>query len=90
MSEIWTAENWLKIATRFFLTERISIARRTYPDDQESWAVVRGDSVLNHELEWEYEPMPSSRDEAFFNRCRYHSKEEAMLFYLKAQQKEAE
>ncbi len=35
------------------------------------WAVVQGGACLNKEGQWEYEPLPSSRDEAFFDRCRY-------------------
>lgn len=36
------------------------------------WAIRRGGhSVLNHDGEWEPEPLPSSRDEAFFTRCRW-------------------
>lgn len=36
------------------------------------WA-IKGDtgSVYSKEELWEYEPLPSSRDEEFFERCRY-------------------
>lgn len=32
---------------------------------------------LTREVEWEFEPQPSSRDEAFYERCRFMSFEEA-------------
>jgi hypothetical protein len=35
------------------------------------WAVVDGGSNLNRDGQWEYEPLPSSRDPAFFTRCRF-------------------
>jgi hypothetical protein len=37
-----------------------------------AWAVTNGGhSCLNTDLEWEYEPLPSSRTQEFFERCRY-------------------
>lgn len=48
------------------------------------WAIVNGfGDVLNKDGEWEWEPQPSSRDAAFFERCRYSSAAEAYQFYLK-------
>ena len=35
------------------------------------WAVVEGGACLNKSGEMEYEPRPSSRDDAFFDRCRF-------------------
>jgi hypothetical protein len=37
----------------------------------DKWAVVHGGFVLNSEDEFEYEPLPSSRDEAFLARTRF-------------------
>ena len=37
------------------------------------YAVRRGRGVLNVNAEWEFEPMPSSRDDAFYRRCRFRS-----------------
>jgi hypothetical protein len=37
------------------------------------WAVRCGADVLSVHGEWEYEPMPSSRDDAFMARCRFLS-----------------
>jgi hypothetical protein len=35
------------------------------------WAVKENGSCLNRDMQWEYEPQPSSRDQAFFDRCRF-------------------
>lgn len=35
------------------------------------WAIVESGSCLNREGKWEIEPQHSSRDEAFFQRCRF-------------------
>lgn len=45
------------------------------------WAVRRTGSVLNRYGEWEYEPMPSNRDNEFYDRCRFHALEEAVSRY---------
>lgn len=43
------------------------------------WAICdRFGSVYNTKGEWEHEPLPSNRDEAFFKRARYPL-HEAML-----------
>lgn len=43
------------------------------------WKVVNGTGgVLNKAGEWEYEPMPSSRDDAFLARCRFATAEEGI------------
>lgn len=35
------------------------------------WAVTRRGACLNRDGQWEFEPLPSNRDQAFFDRCRY-------------------
>ncbi len=45
------------------------------------WAIRDHGACLNKKGEWEYEPMPSSRDDAFFERCRWDSAEEALAFW---------
>lgn len=42
------------------------------------WAVRRMGECLNKSGEWEWEPMPSSRDDEFLERCRFASAEEAI------------
>ena len=43
----------------------------------ERFAVRHAGRCLTIKGEWEYEPMPSSRDEAFYERCRFLSFEAA-------------
>jgi hypothetical protein len=46
------------------------------------WAIMNsGRSCLNKFGEWEYQSMPSGREEDFFERCRYASREEAIGYY---------
>jgi hypothetical protein len=42
------------------------------------WAVRRGRMCLASTGEWEWEPLPSGRDEAFFARCRFATAEAAL------------
>ena len=37
------------------------------------WAVRQSNQVLSTSVVWEYEPIPSSRDDAFYKRCRFDS-----------------
>jgi len=51
---------------------------RRYGKGPVLWAVTRLNSCLNKSGEWEYEPQPSSRDDAFIARCRWTSLDEAL------------
>jgi hypothetical protein len=42
------------------------------------WAIRRGKTCFNKSGDWEYEPLPSSRTEEFFARCRWDTPEEAL------------
>lgn len=44
----------------------------------EKWAVRRNSSCLARDGEWEYEPIPSSRDDEFYARCRFDSLADAL------------
>ena len=55
-------------------------------DDSILWACRNRGMVLSKDGEWEYEPMPSSRTEAFLKRCRFKTLKAA----LKAGKKVAE
>jgi hypothetical protein len=76
--------NWKPCKWRIEGADRIhevtieSVAR---PDGPDRFAIRRGGAVLAKDGEWEYEPIPSSRDDDFFARCRYDSLEEATAFY---------
>lgn len=47
------------------------------------WAIRRSGSCMNNEGEWEFEPMPSSRDDEFMARCRYESAESAYAAWVR-------
>lgn len=42
------------------------------------WAVRLNGECLNRTGEWEWEPMPSGRDDAFLTRCRFDTDQEAI------------
>lgn len=48
-----------------------------YGRDAAQWAIRSGGDALNKSGEWEWEPNPSSRDDAFFARCRWATRDEA-------------
>ena len=66
-----TNEEKVAHATEFTLQKnypRIAVELRS----EGKWAVVSdGRSVLNSDMEWEFEPMPSHRDDAFIARTRF-------------------
>jgi hypothetical protein len=47
----------------------------------ERWAVRRAGDCLTRDGTWEYEPMPSSRDAAFYARCRFDGLGQALATY---------
>ena len=63
---------------------KISWRGRNMGRGAEHWAVVKWSGYcLAKDGEWEWEPSPSQRDDAFVERCRYDSVEEALETYLK-------
>lgn len=46
-------------------------------DGASLWAIRRNGECLNKAGEWEDEPLPSSRDDAFLSRCRWSTPEAA-------------
>jgi len=49
-------------------------------DPVPTYAVRRFSNCLNKEGEWEYEPMPSSRDDDFLARCRWDNWDQLIVF----------
>ena len=47
----------------------------------EKWAVRKLSMVLNKNNEWEIEPIPSERNKAFYERCRFDYIEDALKAY---------
>lgn len=61
------------------------IERCSQRDGSFKWAIRRSGSCLALDGLWEFEPMPSSRDEEFLARCRYDSAEAAYATWLSFQ-----
>ena len=47
-------------------------------DGRVLWAIRHFGSVMNLDGEWEFEPLPSSRDDEFIARCRHATPQEAL------------
>lgn len=60
-------EDMLIMASSFKISARITVEER----GGGKWCIYDTGDVLNDEGEWEYEPRPSSRDEAFLARTRF-------------------
>lgn len=63
-------ESMLKRANKFTFDRHLAVERRSL--DEDVWAVTDGGgSVYNTDGVFEYEPLPSSRDEEFYARTRF-------------------
>lgn len=60
-------------------SDDIHIERAKQVEGPPKWAVRRMGECLNKQGEWEYEPMPSSRDDEFLARCRFDTAREALV-----------
>jgi hypothetical protein len=49
----------------------------------ERWAVRHGSMCLTLAAKWVYEPLPSSRDDDFYAKCRFDSLDAALAAYDK-------
>jgi len=56
----------------------------------EKWAVRKLNFCLNSKDEWEFEPMPSQRNDDFYRRCRFDTFEEAYSRAVEVRKKENE
>jgi len=52
------------------------------PGIPDKWAIRDSGCCLNKDGEWEYEPIPSSRDDDFMRRCRFSTMDEALSIYI--------
>lgn len=57
----------------------IRIVTRGQRDGSTLYAVTQRGWTANKDGEWEYEPIPSSRDDAYLQRCRWDDWEMAAL-----------
>jgi hypothetical protein len=60
-------EDLLISASEFKITSFMYVQER----GRGTWCVFNLGDVLNADSEWEYEPTPSNRDEAFLERTRF-------------------
>lgn len=66
------------------ITHSIFITRAPQVDGSVRWKVNAsqyGDVILNQLAKWEYEPLPSNRDEDFYRRCRFATVEDAVFAF---------
>lgn len=66
------------IPTKVALGAETKIQRTRQLDGSTLWKVSRSGECLNKSGEWEWEPMPSGRDDEFLARCRFASAQEAI------------
>src|SRR5690606_19883168 len=59
----------------------VILCRRRQQQGNDKWAIYNRGSVLSKDGTWEYEPLPSSRDDEFLARCRFDSPQEALAAY---------
>lgn len=57
--------------------EPIKIETAKQMDGSTKFAVRHAGACLNKSGQWEFEPMPSSRTDEFFERCRYDTWDDA-------------
>ena len=53
--------------------EMATLDRVPQADGKDKWAIRQGGMCLSVDGDWEYEPMPSSRDDEFLQRCRFET-----------------
>ncbi len=66
------------------LLDRVVIDLVGNPENVVRWAIRQAGFCLNRKGDWEYEPIPSSRTEAFFKRCRFNTLEDAVAAWKRA------
>lgn len=66
-------------------TEDVRLCRRRQLEGDDKWAIYKRSWVLSRDGEWEFEPLPSGRDDAFIARCRFDTPQEALAIYRRTQ-----
>ncbi len=62
----------------------VTLRRMPQREGPDLWAIFdHSDVCLNKRGQWEFQPMPSSRTDAFLRRCRFDSAEAALAFWNK-------
>lgn len=77
-AEIAALRERLALVVEYAAPNDCYIRAMRQPDETKKWKVIsRWGGVLNKRGEWEYEPLPSYRDDAYYERCRFDTAEEA-------------
>ena len=74
----------LDVEVSAYTVRSTKVERVAQMDGTYKWAVRRNALALNKQGEWEYEPLPSRRDYAFLERCRFHTAKAAIDAALSA------
>lgn len=64
-------QSYLVIPTTRDVPFAVTIDRCAQREGDDLWAVRFKGMTLNARCEWEWEPIPSSRDEDYIRRCRF-------------------
>lgn len=59
----------------------VRLCRALQRDGTEKWAIREQGACLNRFGNWELEPQPSSRTDAFLRRCRFDSPQDALIVW---------
>lgn len=80
-----TNDELLALADRFYMGKTqyypfndIWVVNRQTKDTDKQWAITSGGSCFTTEGYWAIEPLPSSRDDDWFQRSRY-TRDEAII-----------
>jgi hypothetical protein len=61
----------------------VTLERCLQPDGSSKWKIKQHGNCLGKDGEWELEPMPSSRTDEFYSRCRWDSFDDGQEFWRK-------
>lgn len=68
----------------------VTIQRRRQRDGSSLWSINERGNCLNNAGDWEYEPIPSSRDDAYLARTRWQTAREALMAWVRFHKKALE
>lgn len=71
------------VVDRYMVCGIAAVERARQMRGPDMWKVERSGENLNKDGQWEHEPPPSSRGDAFLERCRFKSAEEAIAAALR-------
>jgi hypothetical protein len=66
---------------RIGMGQSVTIQRRRQRNDSSRWVIFCMGNVLHKSCEWEWEPTPSSRTDAFIADTRFDSLDEAIRYW---------